>query len=79
MKTHLKKPRMVRGNRPVRGLFNCIQHGFLQTRETVPLKYGFGAASTILFFKSPVFGFTLRLAKSKRCKICQFSIRFCPI
>jgi len=28
---------MVRGNRPVRGLFNCTQHGFLQTRETLPL------------------------------------------
>jgi hypothetical protein len=33
-----KKPRMVCGNRTVRGQFNCEQHGFLQTRETVPLR-----------------------------------------
>jgi len=37
METYHKKSKIGRGNRPVRGLFNCIQHGFLQTRETVPL------------------------------------------
>jgi hypothetical protein len=41
---------MVRGNRPVRGLFSCIQHGFLQTRETVPLTCRLFAENQGTFF-----------------------------
>ena len=34
----MKKSKLVRGKRTFRGLSNCPQQRFLQTRETVPLK-----------------------------------------
>jgi len=43
METYYKKSKIGRGNRFFRGLSKRTNHRFLQTRETVPLKFALSA------------------------------------